>query len=262
MNKETARRHIQSDTAKLTRPKRGGGVGGNKGGGFRHLLRQTLALGLALAILGILFVISTDAFVASTGRGRVVAYDQLAALAGEAGFDCIIVPGALVYPDGHPSEMLADRLDMAIRLFNDGLAPRILVSGDHGRPEYNEVASMRNYLMAAGIPESCIFMDHAGFDTFDTVYRAKAVFQVRRAIFTTQDFQLLRALYIGSRLGVDLWGVDAQYSASYYRIWYRIREYLARTKAFLDCEIWHATPTFTGPSIPISGDGRVTADGS
>jgi len=226
------------------------------------ILRRLLALSMALAVLGVLFIISADAFVAAAGRGRVVRYDQLAALADEAPFDCIIVPGALVHPDGHPSEMLADRLDMAIRLFRDGLADRILVSGDHGRPDYNEVASMRNYLMAAGIPEACIFMDHAGFDTFDTVYRAKAVFNVRRAILTTQDFQLLRGLYIGSRLGVDLWGVDAEYSASYYRLWYRIREYAARTKAFLDCEIWHAVPTFTGPTIPISGDGRLTDDGS
>jgi vancomycin permeability regulator SanA len=119
---------------------------------------------------------------------------------------------------------------------------------------------MRRYLLAAGIPDACIFMDHAGFDTYDTVYRAKAVFNVRRAVITTQDFQLYRALYIGKHLDVDLWGVASEYSASYRSSWYRFREYPARVKAFFDCEILHSSPAYTGPLIPISGDGRATAD--
>jgi vancomycin permeability regulator SanA len=157
--------------------------------------------------------------------------------------------------------MLQDRLDRAVEIFKSGYTDRILVSGDHGQHEYNEVASMRDYLVKAGIPESCVFMDHAGFDTYDTLYRAKSVFEVRRALVTTQDFHLLRALYIGQQLGLDLWGVPSRYQDAYWSPWYRFREYPARVKAFFDCEILHSSPTYSGPPLPISGDGRITADG-
>jgi SanA protein len=222
--------------------------------------KRLLAFVLAGAVAAAGLVFFVDLAVMQIGSVKMADFSQIVQLVHSVKFDCVIVPGALVYPDGRPSEMLSDRLDMAIQLFNAGLTDRILVSGDNSRPDYNEPASMRQYLMNAGIPTECIFMDYAGFDTYDTLYRARAVFQVERALFTTQDFQLLRALYIARQLGIDVWGVKSDYKVSYRRAWYRLREYPARFKAFFDCEVLHSKPTFLGPVIPISGDGRVTLD--
>ena len=221
----------------------------------RILLRIVL-VGLILAFLLAVAVLLTDWRVSKAGRALETTLDQLD---GEAAFDCVIVPGALVYANGWPSAMLQDRLDMAVRIYNQGLTGRILVSGDHGQTDYDEVNVMRQYLIDAGIPAAHIFMDHAGFDTFDTMYRAQAVFGVKRALVTTQDFHLYRALYIGQQLGLDVQGVASAYRDSYRSSWYNFREYLARFKAFLDCEILHAKPKYTGPTIPISGDGNMTA---
>jgi SanA protein len=228
---------------------------------FRRRLAVFVLVIIILTVLTIGGILIIDGHVEKSGRKKVVLYEAIPAMAAEKRFDCVIVPGALVYPDGRPSEMLSDRLDMAVRIFKDGLADRILVSGDHGRADYNEVGVMRQVLLDAGIPAECIFMDHAGFDTYDTVYRAKSIFCVKRALITTQDFHLYRALYIGQQLDVDLWGVASEYSASTKKDWYRFREYLARVKAFMNCEILHSKPTYGGPAIPISGDGRATLDG-
>lgn len=208
----------------------------------------------AVLLIGILLV---DWRVESLGRSRVVSLEQLAEM---PAFDCVIVPGALVYPNGTPSAMLQDRLDMAITIYEGGCTNRILVSGDHGQEDYNEVGIMRQYLLDHDIPETDIFMDHAGFDTYDTLYRAQAIFQVKRAIITTQDFHLYRALYIGRQIGLDVQGVACQYDPAYQKDWYRFREYLARCKALLDAEILHVKPTYEGPAIPITGDGRTTLD--
>jgi SanA protein len=227
---------------------------------FKRRLILFLLIFVILTILTAGFILLIDLRVEKAGREKVAEYDDLAGLAVKGKFDCVIVPGALVHPDGQPSEMLSDRLDMAIRIFRDGLTDRILVSGDHGSTDYNEVGSMREYLLDAGIPAECIFMDHAGFDTYDTVYRAKSIFCIKRALITTQDFHLYRALYIGKQLDIDLWGVACEYSDSYKKPWYRFREFPARVKAFLNCEILHSSSTYGGPQIPISGDGRATLD--
>lgn len=214
----------------------------------------------AIFVLGLLTAISIFLInwrVEFMGNDRLLTFAQLS---GQPAYDCVIVPGALVHEDGTPSGMLADRLDMAVKIYRSGVTDRILVSGDHGRPDYNEVGVMRQYLIDAGIPAEHIFMDHAGFDTYDTVYRAESIFGVKRALITTQDFHLPRALYIGVQLDLDLQGVDCGYSHTTANIYYTFREYPARVKAWLDCEILHISPTFGGEPIPISGDGRATLE--
>lgn len=210
---------------------------------------------LALVTLAALLIV--DAYVVSVGRSHQISFENLAS---QAKYDCVIVPGALVYDNNRPSGMLQDRLDMAIRIYELGVTDRILVSGDHGRTDYNEVGVMRQYLLDAGIPAEHIFMDHAGFDTYDTLYRASSIFGVLRAVITTEDFHLLRALYIGDKLGLDLQGVDCGYHLVSPRLKDRLREYPARFKAWLDSEILHVQPTYGGETIPISGDGRLTLD--
>lgn len=170
-----------------------------------------------------------------------------------------LVLGAYVKPDGTPSAMVEDRLITAYDLYQAGKVEKILISGDHGRVEYDEVNAMRRYLEAKGVPTEDIFMDHAGFDTYDSMYRARDVFQVHSVIVVTQAFHLPRAVWLARRLGLEAEGVVAdrwEYAGARY---YATREVLARVKAFGE---WASRqkPTFLGPVIPITGDGRATHD--
>lgn len=156
--------------------------------------------------------------------------------------------------------MLEDRLTVALQLYRAGKAPKLLLSGDHGQVEYDEVGVMRRYLEERGVPPQDLFLDHAGFDTYDSLYRAREVFSTDSVIVVTQEFHLPRALWIGDRLGVQVQGVAADI-----RRWpelervYRLREHLARLKAFGEVLVGRA-PRFLGPVIPITGDGRMTHD--
>jgi len=217
---------------------------------IRFLIRG-LSIVLALAIVLVLVVLGIDAQVASVGQDRMVTLDDAPAA------DCVIVPGAQVLANGTPSQMLKDRLDMALLYYNSGKTNRILVSGDNGQLDYNEVIVMRNYLLEQGVPIEAIFLDHAGFDTYDTMYRARDIFQVTKAVVVTQEFHLLRALYIGQKLGLDVTGIASDPRTYAGADYYRLREYFARVKAFLDC-LFNARPTYLGEKIPITGDGRAT----
>lgn len=171
--------------------------------------------------------------------------------------DCIIVLGAGIVGD-RPSISLANRLDKAIEVYNLGHTRKILVSGDHGERRYDEVNVMRNYLLEKGIPKEDIFMDHAGFSTYESMYRAKSIFKVDKAIVVTQRLHLRRALYIGDKLGLDVTGVEATNSTKKSTAVQSVREYPARVKAFLQSEILHSKPRYLGDVIPITGNGIET----
>jgi len=169
-----------------------------------------------------------------------------------------IVPGCRVYPDGTPSAMLADRLATALELYRAGKVRKILVSGDHGAPEYDEVAAMRRWLEARGVKSEDVFSDHAGFRTLDTMVRAARVFEVGGAIVCTQRFHLARAVFLARRAGIDAVGVPADRRVYRGAQLNRLRETYARAVAFLDANVLHTSPRFYGPKIPITGDGRAT----
>lgn len=214
---------------------------------------------LILGLIGIDMAVvkGTEEEIVTSIEGETVRYEE--GLSSVAGLktDCIIVPGAGVKPDGRPSSMLADRLDFAVRLYEAGVAPKLLLSGDNGQLEYNEVVAMQKYVMDRGVPEQDIFLDHAGFSTYDTMYRARDVFQVDTAIVVTQRYHLHRSLYIGKRLGMKVYGGASdqrQYSGQVYRSG---REIIAREKDFFKC-IFQPEPTYLGEPFPISGDGRET----
>jgi len=176
------------------------------------------------------------------------------------GTQAVIVLGAYVRPNGSLSPALRERLDTGLDLYQKMIAPKILVTGDHGTVKYNEVQAMKDYLLSKNVPEQDIFMDHAGFDTYDSIYRARDVFGVKRAIVVSQDFHVPRVVYIGRALGLEVYGVNS--TGGYYPWWYGvvIREWFARVKAMLDVDILHPLPKFLGPAIDIAGDGRVTQD--
>lgn len=172
--------------------------------------------------------------------------------------DCIIVLGAGVWGD-RPSPMLEDRLNTGIDLYKNGISNKIIMSGDHGRKEYDEVNIMKSYAISEGVLSSDIFMDHAGFSTYESIYRAKEIFKVKKVVIVTQKYHLYRAIYIANELGLDAYGVNSDprmYSGQTYR---DLREILARNKDFVK-SIFKPKPTFLGEEIPITGNGDITND--
>jgi len=164
-----------------------------------------------------------------------------------------IVPGASVL-NGKPSPVLSARADMAIELFESGKVSKILVTGDNGQLNHDEVTPVRRYLTEAGIPPEDIFLDHAGFDTYSSMYRAISVFHAQSAIIVTQDFHMPRALYIARHLGMIAYGVVAEGGGSPLDY---VREVPASDKAFWDL-LTHRTPEFLGAPFPLTGSGTST----
>lgn len=218
-------------------------------------LKTGLWILLGLLVLGIVTVLTLNGYVIVKGKAALVTPEEAAAYQG----DCIVVFGAGVSSNGTLSGMLTDRMDTALSLYQAGAAPKLLLSGDHGRTDYDEAGAMRNYALAHGVSEEDIFLDHAGFSTYETLYRARDVFGVRRAVLVTQEYHLYRALYVGDKLGLSTVGVSAD-RRTYAHQWMReLREIAARNKDVFTC-LFRLSPTFLGEAIAISGDGRVTWD--
>lgn len=172
--------------------------------------------------------------------------------------DCILVLGAGIWGD-KPSPMLEDRLLQGIELYNNGVAPKIIMSGDHGKEEYDEVNVMKNFAIEKGVNSEDIFMDHAGFSTYESIYRAKEIFKAKKIVVVTQKYHIYRALYIADSLGIEAYGVSSDPREYVGQITREIREILARNKDFVKC-IFKPEPTFLGESIPVSGNGDATND--
>lgn len=169
-----------------------------------------------------------------------------------------IVLGASVL-NNRASDVFADRLQTAADLYQKGQITKILVSGDHGQVDYDEVNTGKNYLLNKGIPAVDIFLDHAGFDTYDSLYRAKYIFGVDKALIITQEFHLPRALYLAEHLGINTLGCKADLRE--YRDIKKMkkREILARVKAWLD--VYSQTSSkYKGDLYDIKGDGQKTWD--
>lgn len=220
-----------------------------------NVVRWVLLIFIILGVVGAVTVWGIDYYVESTGKQRMTTQAD----APES--DAILVLGAYVTPDGQVSEMLRDRLDMGYNLYAAGKAPKIIVSGDHGTTSYDEVNAMRAYLQEKGVERADIFMDHAGFDTYDSLCRAKDVFMAQKVLVVSQAYHLHRALYIAEQIGLDASGVGADTYEYPGMPYYRLREYPARVKAFLQAQVFRPEPKFLGDPIPVWGDGIVTGDG-
>ena len=181
--------------------------------------------------------------------------------ASEESFDCVLVLGAGVWDDS-PSHMLEERLNKGVEVYKTGCTNRILMTGDHGREEYDEVNVMKDFAIEKGAIAEEVFMDHAGFSTYESMYRAKEVFQVKKVVIVTQKYHLYRAVYNARKLGLDAYGVaaDGQYNYSLpVRTYNNTREATARCKDFIWC-IFKPEPTYLGEAIPISSSGVLTDD--
>lgn len=171
-----------------------------------------------------------------------------------------IVLGARVYADGRPSHALEDRLAAARDLLLAGKVERILVSGDHGLHSYDEVHVMRQWLLDEGIESRLIYMDHAGFRTLDSMFRAAEVFRVRRAVVCTQAFHLPRSLYLARAAGIDAVGLEADRRMLIGVAYNHSREMLARVRAWLDIHVLNTRPKYLGPPISLEGPASATHD--
>ncbi len=176
----------------------------------------------------------------------------------ESDYDCILILGCGV--DGEqPSLMLTDRLELGIELYKKGYAPKIIMSGDHGRKEYDEVNVMKNYAIEQGVPSEDIFMDHAGFSTYESMYRAKEIFNVKKMLIVTQKYHLYRAVYDARAMGIDAYGFDGNLRSYHGQAYRDLREILARNKDFIWCII-KPEPKYLGDAIPVWGNGNITND--
>ena len=222
----------------------------------KKTLRSIMSIFLCLCILGITALTVINSIVKLSTGDQIISSEEAAKL---EDIDCILVLGCFVKDDGRPSDMLFDRLTRGVELYDMGAAPKLLMSGDHGREEYDEVAAMKQFAIDEGIPSEDVFMDHAGFSTYESVYRAKEIFQADKILIVTQEYHLYRALYIANQLDVEAYGVSSDYHTYVGQFMRDFREMLARVKDCATC-IFKPEPTYLGEAIPVFGDGNITND--
>lgn len=155
------------------------------------IISWIIFIGLVIALI----VGAINIYMVTTTSKRIISVDD----AKDINADCIIVLGAGVKPTGKPSWMLEDRIIVGEQLYNVNAATKLLMSGDHGRENYDEVNTMKNYAINDGIPSEDIFMDHAGFETYDSMYRAKKIFGAKKVVIVSQKYHLHRSLYIAKK---------------------------------------------------------------
>jgi len=219
-----------------------------------QLLKISVIATAILIVSAIAIVFLINAHVKHKVKDNIISVEEAKE---KEDIDCILVLGCSVYSDGVPSPMLQDRLEKGIELYNVNAAPKLLMSGDHGQIDDDEVGTMKNYAIDKNIVSEDIFMDHAGFSTYESIYRAKEIFGADKIIIVTQAYHLYRALYIADKLGVEAYGVAAAGDDYVGQANRDTREVLARNKDFVKC-IFKPKPTYLGDAIDIRGNGDVT----
>ncbi len=218
-------------------------------------MRKMIKYIIMLILIFVVSVLAINFFVKIVTKNRILKKEEYSKL---ENIDCIIVLGAGIWGD-KPSPMLEDRLKEAISLYNQNVSSKIIMSGDHGKEDYDEVNIMKEYAIEQGVASEDIFMDHAGFSTYESMYRAKEVFEANKIVIVTQKYHLYRALYIAKQLGIEAYGVNSnprKYVGATYR---EAREIIARDKDFIKC-IFKPQPKYLGETIPVNGDGNITND--
>lgn len=221
----------------------------------KNMLKILIIIILILCALIGIMMLSINFYVVNKTKSKIVTKKQAKEL---ENVDCILVLGAGIWGD-KPSPMLEDRLLQGITLYNNQTSSKIIMSGDHGKEEYDEVNVMKDFAIEKGVKSEDIFMDHAGFSTYDSVYRAKEIFKAQKIIIVTQKYHLHRALYVAEKLGIEAYGVASDPREYRGQVVRELREVLARDKDFFKCII-KPEPTYLGDTIPVSGNGDATND--
>lgn len=219
----------------------------------RHILRLWLILAAILllscgtALLAILFI---DRHIGRWARPRI--YRNIGDV---PQCEAALVLGARVYSSGRLSAMLEDRVFSAVQLYKAGKVKKLLLSGDNSTRNCDEVTAMRRRAIELGAKSDDVVRDFAGFRTYDSIYRARELWDLRSMVIVTQQFHLPRALYIADALGIDATGYVADrraYGASHTRS--RVREIFSRAFAWLDVHVLDTKPHFLGPKESLSGN--------
>lgn len=219
---------------------------------MKRIIGSTVKIFITAAAVLIAAVLLIDCYVVKKTESCIFDAENLKT--DNAG--CILILGAGV-KNGKPTPMLRDRLLTGIALYEKGAAEKIIMSGDHGRADYDEVNVMRAFALEQGVRAEDIFLDHAGFSTYDSVYRAKNIFGAENIIIVSQKYHLYRALYISEKLDVKAAGVSANLSTYGGQLKRDIREIIARDKDFFKC-IVKPEAEIMGDKIPLDGDGSIT----
>ena len=219
----------------------------------KSALQKALGIAVSGIAAAVILLTGTNAAVVLSTAGNIREVDELSRYQADA----IVVLGALVHPNGSPSHILQDRLDCGAALYAAGAAPKIIVSGDNGTKTYNEVEAMKRYLVDQGIPSEDIFCDHAGFSTYESMYRAKHVFGCSRIVVATQTYHLYRSLYTAQALGLEAVGSPSEARLYGGQLWFSTREAAARTKDFFKA-ITQPPSTFVGEPISLAQSGDAT----
>ena len=205
-----------------------------------------LKIAFLLVVIGLIFLIVPRIVTKRAARGRIYSSADVPVRR------VAIVFGAGLTRSGYPTPVLADRVNAAAQLYFSGKVEKLLMSGDNRFVSYNEPEAMRQLALSLGVPYDAIVLDYAGRRSYDTCYRAKAIFQVDKAILVTQGFHMPRVLYLCNHLGVDSIGVESDlrtYRRSILFFW-NVRETLATAAAIWDINIGHPKPVL-GNQEPI-----------
>lgn len=209
-----------------------------------------IAIAALLAVLVLLAPLALRAWVGQRSAEQI--YEAFEAPSRPAA----IVLGAGYLPSGRLSSALADRMDTAIDLYHEGKVNKLLLTGDNRFADYNEPAAMAAYARARGVPREDLVLDYAGRRTYDSCYRAAAIFDLEQAILVTQAFHLPRALYTCNQLGLETVGVVADRHTYVRATWYQLRELFALVRAWLDVNLFKPVPVLGDP-IPVDWSERV-----
>lgn len=215
--------------------------------------KRILPFLIAAVLLAILVPLGVSAYVCASTQDRILSLDDASSL----NADAILVLGARVWDSGKPSGILEDRIRTGISAYEANASDRLLMSGDHGQEDYDEVNAMRTYALEQGVPSEDIFMDHAGFSTYESLYRARDIFRVKTVVIVTQRYHLYRALYVAEKMGLNAYGIAADLHTYSGMPYFEAREILARLKDFF-YTLYMPLPTYLGAQIPISGNGNQT----
>ena len=221
---------------------------------MRKIISAVISVFLIICLLAAVSVFGINFYMIKSTEKQILTLEEAKNL---SGVDCVVILGCLVKGGDTPSKMLEDRLNVGISLYKLGIAPKIIMSGDHGTKEYDEVNVMKNFAVDKHVKEDDIFMDHAGFSTYETMYRAKEIFGAKKIIIVTQGYHIYRAIYDAQKLGLEAYGATSdlhQYGKVLYNT---VRETAARCKDFLWC-VFKPEPTYLGEKISLAGSGNVT----
>lgn len=219
---------------------------------MKYLVKSVKPL-LIIAILGFTFIIIAN-YLVDQATEKVIFTD----IKSSPQTKLAIIFGAGI-KNNKPSRYLKDRLDAGISLYKNNKVDKILLSGDNGRDEHDELTVMKLYCFENGVDTTKIYIDYAGFDSYSTMYRAKHIFKVDTAILVSQEYHLARCVYLGDKLGIKSFGYSANVGSYPGYKYYAFREKISVAKAVLDI-FRKRKPKYLGETVDVNGKSNYTKE--